>query len=212
MASIQGLSSVAASSAFSTQSTSRTHRHPHNDQGISQSTLAQDLSQSGLKTGVSTDTLLTDIQASIQSALSDPKNAGQDPFQVLQAAVQQTLKDNGVDTEKLAALLQSQSPGGIGAPSPGSAQAHRHHARAAQPPTAGGSDPDGDGDAFAKPKSTIASGSVAGSITASSLTSSANSTQSNSSGTAADSPLRFQRLIVDLIKSLPSGSAVDVKV
>ena len=77
----------------------------HHDKQIE---FEQDLAQAGLNASVTPDALLNSIQSAIKTAVNDPKNADKDFVQVIQDAVQETLKDNGVDTDKLTALLQSQ--------------------------------------------------------------------------------------------------------
>ena len=198
MAAIGGLSSVGGYPSPAIQSLTRSQsvRGPHPSK--LQAAFEQDLVQSGLNANVSTDELLTSIQSSIKSAIKDPSNDGKDFLQVIQSAVQKTLEENGVDTEKLTSLLQSDSPDQAGLPA---------HGRHGPPPPVNQtlfdidfSELEQDSD-DKKAKSTLSNLGAPQS----------NSVQNGESFDAADVASQFKRLISDLIKSLPSGSALDVQ-
>lgn len=197
MAAIGGLSSVGGYPSPAIQSLTRSQsvRGPHPSK--LQAAFEQDLAQSGLKANVSTDELLTSIQSSIKSAIKDPSNDGKDFLQVIQAAVQKTLEENGVDTEKLTSLLQADAPDQAGLPA---------HGRHGPPPPIDQTLFDLDfseveqesDDKKAKATSNDLGGQQG------------NLVQNGDSFDVADVASHFKRLITDLIKSLPSGSALDV--
>jgi hypothetical protein len=193
MAAIGGLSSVGGypSSAIQSLSRSQSIRGGHHSE--LSATFEQDLVQSGLKANVSTDELLTSIQSSIKSAIKDPSNDGKDFLQIIQSAVQKTLEENGVDTEKLTSLLQSQAPDQAGL--------------AAYI----GDYEDSDG-GFASGRRTQGPpiGHRGPPPTASVDQSQTNSFATGDSFDASEVASEFKRLLADLIKSLPSGSALDV--
>jgi len=177
MAALSGISSTSGFSAVQgvgRASSVRGPRLPDN------ATFEQDLLQSGLKAEVSTDELLKSVQSSIKSAINDPSNSGKDFFDIIQTAVQKTLEENGVDTEKLTSLLQSQIPdqAGLGAYSAGSR-----------------SDP-------------VAQSTSKSTHTKAAQTANGSSASSNAADNVAS---QFKRLISDLIKSLPSGTTLDVQ-
>jgi hypothetical protein len=150
-------------------------------------TFEQDLLQSGLDADVSTDELLQSVQASIKSAIHDPSNSGKEFFDVIQTAVQKALKENGVDTEKLTSLLQSQIPdqAGLGAYSQDSRPDGLEGASGVGPK---GPPPAGVHRPIPPPTDSVASTSAADGVAS-----------------------QFKRLISDLIKSLPSGSTLDIQ-
>lgn len=226
MAAISGLSSTSGYSAI--QGVGR----PNSVRGPSvpdSATFEQDLLLSGLNADVSTDELLKSVQSSIKSAINDPSNSGKDFFDVIQTAVQKTLQENGVNTEKLTSLLRSQIPdqaglsshgvglrpdrpdgaSSVGPKGPPPVGGHRH----GPPPSDSGSsdlsflsvleDLDAD-DSGTQSTSKLSKSKAA--------QSSQSATSSNaSSNTADDVASQFKRLISDLIKSLPSGTTLDVK-
>lgn len=198
MATVGGLSSLGGYPSPAVQSLARSQsvRGPHPSKLKAE--FEQDLAQSGLKANVSTDELLTSIQSSIKSAIKDPSNDGKDFLQVIQSAVQKTLEENGVDTEKLTSLLQTDAPDQAGLPAFG------HHG---PPPSLDQTLLDLDfseaekdfDDKKVKGASQDIGGRLGGSV------------PSGDSFDAAEVASQFKRLIADLIKSLPSGSALDVQ-
>ncbi len=224
MAAISGISSTSGYSAVQGVGRPNSVRGPRLPDNA---TFEQDLFQSGLNADVSTDELLKSVQSSIKSAINDPSNNGKDFFDVIQTAVQKTLKENGVDTEKLTSLLQSQIPdqaglsaygegsrpdrpdgaSGVGPKGPPPAGVHRH----GSPPADSGSTSD---PSFLSVLDDLdADDSETQSTTQSTKTKSAQSANgSSASSNAADNVAsQFKRLISDLIKSLPSGTTLDVK-
>ncbi len=226
MSAIHGASSASTYRSSSSQSTQRAQRNRPDDPTQLIATIEQDLSQSGLKSGVSPTDLVANIQSSIKSAIHDPANRGKDVVQVVQDAVKSTLKANGVDTDKLESLLKSQFGD---APAPGAANAfgpngphgtHRHgHPPGTLPASTTTStsptDPasidslrskvlDSDGDHDGKGTQSTSS-KVA--------TSNGNAPGSTNNRTATHERLKssFERQLASIIRSLPSGSAIDVK-
>ena len=226
MAAISGISSTGGYSAVQGVGRSGSVRGPRLPDNA---TFEQDLLQSGLNADVSTDELLKRVQSSIKSAINDPSNSGKDFFDVIQTAVQKTLQENGVDTEKLTSLLQSQIPdqaglsshsegprpdrpdgaSGIGPKGPPPVGGHRHG-----PPPADSNSSDASFLSVLDDLDADDSGtqSTSKSSKSKAVQTAQPTTSSNAGPDAADSVAsQFKRLISDLIKSLPSGTTLDVK-
>jgi hypothetical protein len=224
MAAVSGISSTGGFSSVQGVGRSNSVRGPRLPD---KATFEQDLTQSGLNADVSTDELLKSVQSSIKSAINDPSNNGKDFFEVIQSAVQKTLKENGVDTEKLTSLLQSQIPdqaglgaygvgsrpdhpdgaSGVGPKGPPPAGGHRHGPRQADQNGTSNQDLLSVLDDLDQDNSTTQSTSKSGKTKVAQTASG-----SNSSLSAADTVAsQFKRLISDLIKSLPSGTTLDLK-
>jgi hypothetical protein len=220
MAGISGVSSTSGYSAVhgvGKPTSARGPRLPDN------ATFERDLLQSGLNANVSTDELLKSVQSSIKSAINDPSNNGKDFFDVIQSAVQKTLEENGVDTEKLTSLLKSQIPdqAGLGAFGKGEHPTRPEGAEGISPkgpPPLGGtrhSLPPSDLDKSFDPSFLSILDDLDENKSTTESTKGAIAAQSAASEYGSPSPVdnvasQFKRLISDLIKSLPSGSALDV--
>lgn len=226
MAAISGISSTSGYSAVQGVGRPGSVRGPRLPDNA---TFEQDLLQSGLNADVTTDELLKSVQSSIKSAINDPSNSGKDFFDVIQTAVQKTLKENGVDTEKLTSLLQSQIPDQAGLSS------HGEGSLPDRPDGAGGVRPKGPppvgGHRQGPPPADASSSDLSFLSVLEDLDTDDSETQSTSksskskaaqSSQSANSPIassdaadnvasQFKRLISDLIKSLPSGTTLDVK-
>ena len=224
MAAVSGISSTSGYSALQGVGRANSIRGPKLPDNA---TFEKDLLQSGLNADVSTDELLKSVQSSIKEAINDPSNNGKDFFDVIQTAVQKTLKENGVDTEKLTSLLQSQIPDQAGLGAYGvDARPDRPEGvggvRPKGPPPAGGhrpgpppTDVDGASDqSFLSILDDLDADDSETQSTSKSSRAKAPQTangSSDSSNAAENVASQFKRLISDLIKSLPSGTTLDVK-
>ena len=215
MSAISGVSTTSVYPSKALQNIGRASPVRGNQNSQRQAAFEQDLTQAGLSANVSPDDLLKSIQSSIKAAISDPSNSGKDLLQVIQSAVQKTLEKNGVDTEKLTSLLQSQSadaidgqqvgehpPGPAPQQGPPPSERHKHGGSLvdATDPNIVASDTDNGVEETKKhrDKRTVQDSKSA--------------TASNGDASIpVDLPAQFKRLIADLIKSLPSGSALDVQ-
>jgi len=207
MTSIGGSSSAAGYPSFSVQGAGKINpaRGPQNAER--QAAFEQDLAKAGLNADVSTDELLADIQSSIKSAISDPKNSNQDFLQVIQDAVQATLEKNGVNVEDLTSLLETQSYdlawiGGYGSPLFGNGTF--------------GPDTENEDAAPDSILKRIESGQFdLAQIGANEKSESDEIERSKSENRSRRPPedlaSQFKRLISDLISSLPSGTTLDVQ-
>ena len=224
MAAVSGISSFGGYSAVHGVGRPNSVRGPRLPDNA---TFEQDLLQSGLNANVSTDELLKSVQSSIKSAINDPSNSGKDFFDVIQTAVQKTLKENGVDTEKLTSLLRSQFPdqAGLSAYGEGSLLDRPDGASGVGlkgPHSAGGhlldplpSDVNATSDqSLLSVLDDLGKDDSGAKSTSKSTKTKAVQAESgfNASSNAADNVAsQFKRLISDLIKSLPSGTTLDVQ-
>lgn len=224
MAAVSGISSFGGYSAVQGVGRPNSVRGPRLPDNA---TFEQDLLQSGLNANVSTDELLKSVQSSIKTAINDPSNSGKDFFDVIQTAVQKTLKENGVDTEKLTSLLQSQIPdqAGLNAYGEGSLPDRLYGdsgVGSKEPPPAGGHQlaPRPNDVSEASDQSLLSvlddldeddSGTQSTSKATKTKSAQAESGFNASSNAADNVASQFKRLISDLIKSLPSGTTLDVQ-